>query len=239
MNKLLPICGGLLVISGVVSVTLWRELREERQAHAEQAPLTQPKSLVPAPATPTPPPPVTESQPQVASLPSGPISPAMAPAAKAVVSSGLMSTDPATIAATRLELLKDPEYRKARIAQIREVQVQNNPGVAEELGLTGSESDKLFDLLAELQLNTNMQTNALATRQADAQTTQQETQRIQQEARAKRQEALTALLGPPNSNNGSNTSRPCRRATRQPPNSPVSSPQRGSQSMTAQRCSLS
>ncbi len=30
-----------------------------------------------------------------------------------------MSTDPATVAATRLELLKDPEYRKARLAQIR------------------------------------------------------------------------------------------------------------------------
>ncbi len=46
---------GRLVISGIVSVTLWRELQAEKQAHAA-APLAQPKSQEPvaaAPATPT------------------------------------------------------------------------------------------------------------------------------------------------------------------------------------------
>lgn len=197
MRSFLPICAGLLVVSGIVSVSLWRELRAERQARAElQAPLAQPKSQEPAPAAPAlPVQSANDPQPPVANTQPAAISPALAPAAKAVATSGLMSTDPATVAATRLELLKDPEYRKARIAQIRASQIEGYPGLVEELGLSGSEADQLFDLLAELQLSTNMETNALAASRADEQTTQQETARIQQEARRKRQEALGALLG--------------------------------------------
>lgn len=198
MRNLLPICAGLLVVSGIVSVTLWRDLRTERQARSElQASLAQPDRQEPLPAMPALPAPAVNNVPvQVANTQPAAISPEIAPAAKVVATSGLMSTDAATVAATRLELLKDPEYRKARIGQIRASQVAGYPGLAEELGLSGIEADQLFDLLAELQLSTNMETNALVASGADEQTTARETARIQQEARRKRQEALVALLGP-------------------------------------------
>ena len=97
MRNLLPICAGLLVVSGIVSITLWRELRTERQARAElQVPPAQPKSQEPTPAAPV----QTVSEAQPKSEPPATISPQMAPAAKAVVSSGLLSTDAATVSST-------------------------------------------------------------------------------------------------------------------------------------------
>lgn len=198
MSKLLPVCVGLLVVSGIVSVTLWQKLGQERQSHAESpTTLILPKSAGPAAVTPaSTAPSVAETPPPIVVTSSAPISPVMEEKAKAVASSGLMSTDPAVVSATRLELLKDPEYRKTRLAQIRASQVENYPGVAEELGLSGGEVDKLFDVLAELTLASNMQSNALIASRPDELTSQRESARIDQESRRKRQEALTALLGP-------------------------------------------
>jgi hypothetical protein len=49
-------------------------------------------------------------------------------------------------------MMKDPEYRKARLAQTRLTMPQNYPGLIDALGLSPEEADKLYDLLAEQQL---------------------------------------------------------------------------------------
>ena len=59
------------------------------------------------------------------------------------------------------ELLKDPEYRKAMQAQLRVNQTQNYPDLAEELGLTAEEANKLFDLLTEAEERADRTTSAL------------------------------------------------------------------------------
>jgi hypothetical protein len=48
--------------------------------------------------------------------------------------------------------MKDPEYRKARLTMMRSTIRQNYPGLAEELGLNANETDQLFELLAQNQM---------------------------------------------------------------------------------------
>jgi hypothetical protein len=50
------------------------------------------------------------------------------------------------------DLLRDPEYRSAEFAQVRSSMPLDYPGLIEELGLSAEQAGRLFDLLAEIQL---------------------------------------------------------------------------------------
>jgi len=50
-------------------------------------------------------------------------------------------------------LLKDPKYRRARVLQLSLKLSESYPWLASELGLTQSEADQLFLLLAERELS--------------------------------------------------------------------------------------
>jgi hypothetical protein len=95
------------------------------------------------------------------------------------------------------ELMKDPEYRKARLAQTRMNMAQSYPGLAEALELTPEESNRLFDLLAESQMETSdvsLLTFMGSGGQPDA-AAMAESSRRMQEMNRKRDAALQSLLG--------------------------------------------
>src|SRR5690606_17001564 len=94
------------------------------------------------------------------------------------------------------ELLKDPEYRQAALAQARMNLEQNYPGLAEELGLAPEQADKLMDLLADLQLERNA--SAAITFTADGQldpAAMDEMTRRNRELQQRQDEQISALLG--------------------------------------------
>lgn len=150
------VCAALAVVSGIVSVNMWRELHAERQLTAtlrqqlSESQTAMPASisspiqtmLYPGPGVAAPAVPMSGGEPEVpeAARPADRPAPAM---------------DVARLIFNQQEMMKDPEYRKARLAQTRMSAPQNYPGLVEELGLTPEEADRLFDVLAENQLEMN------------------------------------------------------------------------------------
>jgi hypothetical protein len=160
MKNLFHVFTALLVISGIVSVNLWRDLRTERQTNAAlERQLAQPRSIAltaPAPATPA----QSVATPPPVAAPVGPVAaakPALSPvesevfeqAMTAAISAGAIT---ATGAISDRELKKDPEYRKAQQTQARLRLALSNPGLAETLGLSRTEAEDLFEVMAETQL---------------------------------------------------------------------------------------
>jgi hypothetical protein len=94
------------------------------------------------------------------------------------------------------DLMKDPEYRKLRLAQLRSNIARNYPGLAEELGLSDREADKLFDLLAENQLAMTGETALLTANGSppDQAAVQQIIQR-QQASQREQEAAIRSQLG--------------------------------------------
>jgi hypothetical protein len=159
MKKLLLAIGVLLVISGIVSVNLWRDLRTERLANMELrtqlreaslAPSSQVASAHPA-TTPTP----AVAVPDAPAATTGPAP--LAVDTEAVMKATAAAFSAGAVAAARgsgdAQLLKDPEFRKAQLTMIRLRTAQSNPGLAETLGLSAKEADQLFEVMAERQLN--------------------------------------------------------------------------------------
>jgi hypothetical protein len=81
------------------------------------------------------------------------------------------------------ELMKDPEYRKSRLAMARIQIAHTYPGLVEELGLTEKEAEEFFTMMAENQTKLSMDIGtarngddmaALARRQAAAQKEQED-----------------------------------------------------------------
>jgi hypothetical protein len=192
MKTLASVCACIALITGIVSVNLWRELRTERQVNME-----------------------LRTQFNAARLPSG------TPAATAIVAANVAPTavaaaveapvcksDPPpkptqTAAANTLqnslniqnELMKDPEYRKLRLAQTRLNIERNYPGLAEELGLSDKEADKILALLAEHQIAMTAELQLLTANGNQDQAVMQERARRQQAIRREQDEALRAVLG--------------------------------------------
>jgi len=166
-----PISSVLLVMACTTAGYLWWELHAERHAtvHVEQGALR-------------------EHEPA-----SGVLSQGIATKSPQVLD--LFSADRRTSGNAKVELLKDPEYRKARLAQIRANQVRRYPGLAEALGLSEREADQLFDLLAEQQLNTNAELNGITAKGLDRGAEREERTRIQEEDGRKRDELLQGFLG--------------------------------------------
>jgi hypothetical protein len=199
MRNVLPVCAGLVVISGIVSATMWSELRTERQLVADlrtqladsntrlQASLaSQASQRNLAQQAPALAPVATVSDAKAASpVPPPPVQPVN-------ISLSLQQAQ-----AREQELMADPEYRKARMAQQRMNIERNFPGLVEELGLSQKEADRVFDILAESQMNMNYEMNALRNGAAQPdQATRAEMQRRQQEMQRQQEAEVAALLGP-------------------------------------------
>lgn len=185
-------------MGGVISVQLWRELRAERELVAqlrnEMNELRAQPALRPATANMAPPglPPAAAPGPVPGQPPA-----AGEPARPQAGGGAAMSLVPAFVD-DRRELLKDPEYRKARLAQMRIAAQQNSPGLAEELGLTPEEASRLFDVLAESQLaQSDINTGALlrGLNGAADPAAVEDANRRQRELAAQRDQQLEALLG--------------------------------------------
>jgi hypothetical protein len=191
-NPMLALAG-VAVMGGIVSVILWRELHSERQLSAElRAQLA-----------------------EAMAQPSAQLSGMRAPAVEATgaASTALPDpkpsgtslqqiTEPSAIAGVMggltinsRDMMKDPDYRKARLAQMRMSMLQNYPGLADELGLSRAEADELFNLLAEHQLDmTSVAMQVGPDGQVDPQAMRLMAQN-RQEAQRRQEEAVASLLG--------------------------------------------
>lgn len=193
MRNLIWVFAALVVVSGVISTNLWRDLRTERQLAASlQAQLDAaaqlPMAMPPTPvAQATPPAPASQA---ATAIPTNQPAPAVAKSPPAMDSRSMMDD----LQKQQRELMKDPEYRKARIAQMRTSLAGNNTGMAEELGLTQAEVDKMLDVLAEHDLNNNADLMFVTDTSDPA--VMQEMMRKQQESQRQRDEKVAALLGP-------------------------------------------
>src|SRR5688572_15860565 len=146
MRNFALVCASLALVAGIVASKLWLELRAER---GETASLRAQVVELQTAASPSAPPrqlPVPQTQAEAANL---------AAAQATTQAAGAAAATPAGVglgALRQQEMLKDPAYRKARVAQTRTNLMVQYPGLAEELGLTPDEADQLFTLLAENQV---------------------------------------------------------------------------------------
>jgi hypothetical protein len=193
------VCAGLVLVGGIVSVNLWRELRAERELNTGlQAQVSQLQAQVDELQAASPALPRFASQPADATL--MPALPRPAPQA-AVTTEGerpiQASLDVPRFVLDRQEMMKDPEYRKARLAQTRMSLPQNFPGLIEELGLGPEDADRLFDLLAESQLEMSDVSMLAATINGvpPDPVVMEDANRRRQEMQRKQEESLMAMLG--------------------------------------------
>ncbi len=176
MKNLLLVVTALLAISGIVSAILWGDLRTERQTNAElSSQLARQGSVSRASATPA----VLAqpvATPQPAAIPEAPVAVAK-PTPPPLDSEVLMSAMTAAILGGSIsatggigdrDLLKDPEYRKAQLTQARLRLALGNPGLVETLGLSRTEADHLFDVMAETQLKLTDQFTEMVVKAAGA-----------------------------------------------------------------------
>jgi hypothetical protein len=159
MKNLVLAIGALLVISGIISVNFWRDLRTERLenmrlttqlAKANMTPRVKENSAQPVAA---PEPAAGVSGSPAATAATTPVqadSEAALKAAAAAVSAGAVA---AAKGFGDAELMKDPEYRKAQLIMTRLRTAQSNPGLAETLGLSETEANHLFEAMAESQMS--------------------------------------------------------------------------------------
>jgi hypothetical protein len=177
MKNLLLVFTALLVVSGIVSVNLWRELRTEQQNNEElrsrlvksgsvaRAPATSATPAAPAQPVATPPPAAVPVAPIAVAKPTPPPleSEVFMTAMTAAMLGGVTS---ATGGTGDRDLLKDPEYRKAQLTQARLRLALSNPGLVETLGLSRTEADNLFDVMAETQLKLTVEFTEMAAKAA-------------------------------------------------------------------------
>ena len=187
----------LVAISCVASAILWRDLHAERVQAAslrlelaaakgrEQEALASARRAIPDPL-PMPPAtsPVAQEQPKESVAQAAPAT--RPPDAQSILQSTV---------AQQSELMKDPEYRKARLVQIRASMPANYPGLAEDMHLSSAQEEKMYDLLADYQLKSTEDISLLLANQND-QAAIQDLQRRQQELSRQRDDAIAALLGP-------------------------------------------
>lgn len=165
MRSLLSICVGLVVISGIISVNMWRELRAQHRLSeglrtqltdanariqaltlAAQRPAFRPAAAVQAPVAAQ-----TAVVPQARSE---------SPAATRPPQAAITNARPQNQVSSA-ELMADPEYRRVLLASQRLSIESGYPGLVDELGLSRNDADKLFDLLAEQQTKMSAELSAL------------------------------------------------------------------------------
>jgi hypothetical protein len=194
MKALLPVCAGIAVISSITSVTLWHELRAERLTSGElRTQLVASRTAVQFPAAPAPPgttAPATAAA--VATTGAEPNSAPAAPPKPAPQSTAAMIENSLNL---EKDLMKNPEYRRLRLAQARSSIKRNYPGLIEELGLSEKDADSLFDLLAEQQTALSAEMQFIGTNGTQDQAAMQDLMRRQQAMQREQDEAVRNLLG--------------------------------------------
>jgi hypothetical protein len=192
MRHLTVITSVVAVFSTTVAVVLWGQLSTERANNAAlQARLAD--AGVAAAAAPTVQSAATTPSSGVASEPAKPTG-TVAPAPAAVAS----SAQPVRITTnypSERDMLKDPEYRKARLAQMRLSLTQGYPGLAEAMGLSPDETDRLFDIIAENQLEQQSSAIILSSNGQVDQTQIAEMARNNQMMQTKLEESIRGQLG--------------------------------------------
>lgn len=199
MRNLMLVCAALALIASIVSVNLWRELRAERQLTAQlRGDVQQAEERVAAAQAARVAPVGLVAQSTQNDRPNGETrAPAVPPVVVAAAPTAPAALDINTLRLRQQELMQDPEYRRARLSQTRLSLPQNYPGLAEELGLSQAELDRLFDLLAEQQLQMSDVTMSMSTSngvQPDQATSLEASRRLQEMNRAQ-QDSLRAMLG--------------------------------------------
>lgn len=197
MRKLLlPVCAGLVLLLGALSASLWFKLNAERDLTADlKQQLTEATNRIRTSVTAMP-----AASPETApTVPATPSVPATSPpAASTAPKSGTPPAGPSArdVAKQEAELLKDPEYRKARLAQVRMNLQRQFIGFADEMDIPKKEADRILDKLAELQLNLVVESNALAASIGDEPAAMREFARRQSELQRARIAAVSEFLGP-------------------------------------------
>lgn len=203
MRALLPVCAGIAVVSSIAAGSLWHELRSERQVNETlRTQLTEAQSRIsnpalasfPAAANAAVPGSATTSPSSAATTAPAAAGKTEAPAARPAQSAAVASLESSM--ALERDLMKDPEYRKLRLAQTRMNMSRNYPGLAEELGLTEKEAEKLFDLLAENQVSQSAETQLFSINGTQDQAAMQEMSRRLQAMQREQEDAVRNLLGP-------------------------------------------
>lgn len=192
------VCAGLALVGGIVSVNLWRELRAERALTAELR--QQLGGTLSAGTQPSGAGDGTTSMAAAAAASATPAPPAAGTGEAAATPALERPPAPQNVASFILdqqEMMKDPEYRKARLAQMRMTLPQNYPGLIDALGLSPEEADKLYDLLAEQQLEMSDTTMLMATVNGVAPdpAVMEDANRRRMETQRRHEEALASTLG--------------------------------------------
>lgn len=196
MRILVPACLGIAVVSCVMSAVLWVELKSDRQLIDELRTQLVEAGAAPAASTSVPAVVATATTDAVAQ-------PAVTdPVTGAALAPAKITRDEAVAAITadtvkrQKTLLADAEYRKALLAQARVDLQTRYSGLGMELGLSQTQVNALFDLLAESQLK---MTNSMAAMTSGAQPTAAESEamgRLMHEQQQKLKDDITALIGP-------------------------------------------
>jgi hypothetical protein len=155
-RSLVNLSAVLLVLSGMVTANLWRELRSAREVSAalrvelgglragRVAADTSPATASPAP----------QERLEVSATATSPA----ASSAAIVWNAGV----------AQQSSLTNAEIRALRLATLRSSIAQSYPGLAETLGLTAEEADQIFDLLAEHQMAMATQLTAVQSEDGSA-----------------------------------------------------------------------
>jgi hypothetical protein len=189
-RNLSTVCAGVALVSAIVAATLWRELHVERERvavlrtqvaqavanarHARAArdagaaPATAPASTIP------------QQKPAVAPEPVPQVRP--------------IGNQPAALISEE-ELLKDPEYRKARAAMLRATMDRSFTGLAEEVGLSKEEVERLLDLISQQQLAMTTQLRPIALDVQQDRAAMEQAMRERQALQRQQDEEIRAMLG--------------------------------------------
>lgn len=177
MSKMPLVVTGVVVVAAIVSGSLWRDLRGERllngqlrqqlaeaRAAADVVPLQAPPAIQTVAGTPdTPEPaPAAAARPAVATGMTPMELDAMNVSIRASTS-GILDAALISVAGgvSEQDLLRNPEYRKAEVLQLRMRLDQSNPGLAEAVGLSEQDASQLFEAMAEDQLKRTAEMAAL------------------------------------------------------------------------------
>jgi len=203
IRTLTTVAASLVVISGIVTINLWSELGSQREVTASlNTELSESQGrikaaedeLVAAAARVA----ATPSAPAPASAPAPEKKPTSTSALPSPLAAGVVvfsSGNGSTVSISQQDLMKDPEYRKARLMMTRATIGQNYPGVAEELGLNPEEADQLFDLLAQNQMDQSAQLTLVLNGTQPDQAAMAEANRKRQVLQRELNDSLQNMLG--------------------------------------------
>jgi hypothetical protein len=194
VKTLLPVCAGIAVISSIVSVYLWHELRDAGLANADlHRQLTEARTASRLSAQPAPVASIAASRQTAPTAAEAPVGKPEASAPKLARQADVVDLD--SYAKIEKELMKNPEYQKLKVAQARMNIARNYPGLAEALGLSERDIGRLFDMLAENQVTQSQESVAFSGNSTPDPAAIEEMRRRQQQLQREQEESLRAMLG--------------------------------------------